>query len=396
MNRLAKIMDENQPPEQAGFRANYSTIDHIHTINQVIEKTHEFNQRLYVAFIDYKKAFDSIEHNFMLKALENIGINPKYIRILYEIYRNSKAIVKTEIEGETFRVKRGVKQGDPISPKLFTCTLEAIFRGLSWSKKRKGININGRLLSNLRFADDIVLFAKSATELQEMLAELNTKSAIAGLQMNPTKTKAMTNHIETPIIIDDTPIHYCSEYIYLGQAVSLTENGDNEIQRRIRQAWGKFWGLKFLLLDKDINRELRLEALQTCIIPTLTYGSQTWTLTKEQELKIQRCQRRMERKILDIKLVDKVRNEELRLRSGIEEAHKQARELKWRWGGHVARLPADRWAYATTIWDPRRGKRGRGRPRRRWAQDFIEVIGPQWSRLARDRREWRITILDLE
>lgn len=214
--------------------------------------------------------------------------------------------------------------------------------------------------------------------------------------MNPTKTKAMTNDIETPIMIDGTHIQYCKQYVYLGQEVSLTEKRDKEIRRRINLAWGKFWGLKFLLLDKDINIQLRLEALRTCIIPTLTYGSQTWSLTKKQAQKIQVCQRKMERKILEIKLQDKVRNEELRLKSGIEMACKTARRLKWKWGGHVARLPADRWAYATTVWDPRRGRRGRGRPRRRWAQDFVDVIGPQWTRIARDREKWKDIILDLE
>ena len=58
--RLEKKLDENQPREQAGFRSKYSTTDHIHAINQLKEKCREYNTLLYVAFVDYEKAFDSV------------------------------------------------------------------------------------------------------------------------------------------------------------------------------------------------------------------------------------------------------------------------------------------------------------------------------------------------
>jgi hypothetical protein len=89
--------------------------------------------------------------------------------------------------------------------------------------------------------------------------------------------------------------------------------------------WGKLWCLKFILLDKSINIILRLEAIQTCVIPVLIYGSQTWTFTKRQTQAIQICPRKMERKVLGINLKDRMRNEELTRRSGIEDAAKAAR-----------------------------------------------------------------------
>jgi hypothetical protein len=158
-------MDQNQPPEQAGFHAKYSTVDHLHTINQIIEITQEYQQKIYMAFIDYRKAFDSVENTKIIDSMEVIAIHPKYIKLIREIYKNSNIKVRTEIEGEMFRTKRGVRQGNPISPKLFTCLIEIIFRKLNWNRIRVGVNINGRRLSNLRFVDDIVIFAKSTTEL---------------------------------------------------------------------------------------------------------------------------------------------------------------------------------------------------------------------------------------
>jgi hypothetical protein len=103
----------------------------------------------------------------------------------------------------------------------------------------------------------------------------------------------------------------------------------------------------------------------------------------------------MERQVLDIKLRDKMRNEDLRMESGMEDAASKARTLKWRWGGHVARMTQERWAHATTIRDPRQGKRRRSRPRHRWSQEFKKEVRVQWTRLARDKAKWKQIISEL-
>ena len=68
--RLEKKLDENQPKEQAGFRSKYSTTDHIHAINQLKEKCREYNIPLCVAFVDYEKAFDSVQTQAILISLQ--------------------------------------------------------------------------------------------------------------------------------------------------------------------------------------------------------------------------------------------------------------------------------------------------------------------------------------
>jgi Reverse transcriptase (RNA-dependent DNA polymerase). len=74
----------------------------------------------------------------------------------------------TEREGDKFKIERGVRQGDQISPKLFTSLLENIFQELYWESKYD-IKLNGFRLTNLRFADDMVLFARNAQDLQTMI-----------------------------------------------------------------------------------------------------------------------------------------------------------------------------------------------------------------------------------
>ena len=80
--RMEKVLDENQPKEQAGFRKGYSTVDHLQAINQLIEKCNEFKRALCTGYINYEKAFDSKEHEAIFKALRSIGINETYITIL--------------------------------------------------------------------------------------------------------------------------------------------------------------------------------------------------------------------------------------------------------------------------------------------------------------------------
>ena len=90
-------------------------------------------------------------------------------------------------ESEKIRIKRGVRQGDTISPKQFTATLESIFRRLNW--ENKGVKIDGEFLSNFRFADAIFLCTETPQELQQMLQELSDESRRMGLKMNIAKTR---------------------------------------------------------------------------------------------------------------------------------------------------------------------------------------------------------------
>ena len=102
---------------------------------------------------------------------------------------------------------------------------------MDWGEKKLGININGRRLTNFRFAYHIVLFAKSAKELELMLNELNIKSKEVCLRMNASKTKLMSSEKVRPVIIDGITVE---------QLITAKKNGENELSRRITQAWRKF------------------------------------------------------------------------------------------------------------------------------------------------------------
>ena len=165
-------------------------------------------------------------------SLQEQGIEDVYIEILKDIYNDSSVTVHMHKESEKIRIKRGVRQGDTISPKLFTATLESVFRRLNW--ENKGVKIDGEFLSNLRFADDIFLCTETPQELQHMLHELSDESRRMCLKMNIAKTKVIVVD-NTPINVNNVLIENVVCYVYLGQHYSLKEkNQDKEIQRRIR------------------------------------------------------------------------------------------------------------------------------------------------------------------
>lgn len=228
-NRISGKLDQQQPAEQAGFRRGLSTTDHLHTLNQIIEKYSEFNLPLYIAFIDYSKAFDSLTHSSIFTALHNQDIHPTYINLLQNIYFKSTAAIKLHKLGQSFPISKGVKQGDPLSPKLFTATLEEVFKKLSACWSTKGVVVGEKRLTNLRFADDIVLFSSSASELGGMINELSGASLEVGLKMNMSKTKLMTNSIKYRLEVDGAEIEYVHEYIYLGQIVSFQARQEREV-----------------------------------------------------------------------------------------------------------------------------------------------------------------------
>ncbi len=148
-----------QPPEQAGFWKAFSTVDHIHTVKQIMEKYNEYSTSLYIGLIDCNKAFDSIKHEYLLEVLKNQGTPSNYTVLIEEMYTELKARIKTDTIGEYFSIKKGVRKGDPLSPILFNSSLEEIFRNLEWEDR--GLNLNGKQLINLRFAYDIVLFSQN-------------------------------------------------------------------------------------------------------------------------------------------------------------------------------------------------------------------------------------------
>lgn len=389
-NRLARRFDDFQPPEQAGFRKGFSTIDHIHTLRQVIQKTEEYNQPLCLAFVDYEKAFDSIETWAVLQSLQRCQVDYRYIEVLRYLYQNATMTIRVQNQNTNpIQLQRGVRQGDVISPKLFTAALEDIFKLLDW--EGLGININGQYLTHLRFADDIVLMAETMEDLNTMLEDLRSASQRVGLRMNMDKTKIMSNAhvVPSPVHVGNTTLEVVDHYVYLGQAVQLgRSNIEKEISRRIQLGWAAFGKLRKIFAS-DLPQCLKTKVYEQCVLPVMTYGSETWSLTMGLIRRLKVTQRAMERAMLGVSLRDRIRNEEIRRRTKVTDIARRIAQLKWQWAGHIARRTDGRWGGKVLEWRPRTGRRSVGRPPTRWTDDLVKVAGSQWMQAAQDRSSWR-------
>ncbi|PSN45454.1 hypothetical protein C0J52_15055 [Blattella germanica] len=98
---------------------------------------------------------------------------------------------------------------------------------------------------------------------------------------------------------------------------------------------------------------MKFNVLENCVTPVLLYGCQTWATTKAQLERLRICQRKIERRIMNIQLSDRTSNVDLRERTGKQDIAFQAQQLKWRWARHTVRMHQDKWTYTRTTWDPR-------------------------------------------
>ena len=173
----------------------------------------------------------------------------------------------------------------------------------------------------------------------------------------------MTNHADSEdILIDQQKIEKVTKFKYLGQTTHLKDTTKEEIYARIRAAWSCF-GKKPPRKYSRINNSpfhLKKQVMDQCILPTMTYGCQTWSLNTQMTDKLRTAQRAMERKMLDLKLKDKIPCSEIRKRTKIINIIEYTLKQKWKWVGHIARLKDNRWTRRCTEWQPRRGKRSRG------------------------------------
>jgi hypothetical protein len=115
-NRLQKIAEREIGDYQAGFRPNRSTMDHIHTLRQIIEKCYKYKIELNKLFIDFRQAFDKVHRSKMIEILKLMKIPSKLIRLVKMSVQNTRAVVETEHgRSEKFNINTGLRQGDALS-----------------------------------------------------------------------------------------------------------------------------------------------------------------------------------------------------------------------------------------------------------------------------------------
>ena len=152
---------------QAGFRKGRGIRDQIANICCIIKKAREFQKNICFCFIDYTKAFDSVDHNKLWKILQEMGILDHLTCLLRNLYAGQEATVRTG-HGTTdwFQIGKGVCQGCLLSPCLLNIYAEYIMRNAGLDESQAGIKIAGRNINNLIYTDDTTLPAENQEKLK--------------------------------------------------------------------------------------------------------------------------------------------------------------------------------------------------------------------------------------
>ena len=137
---------------------------------------------------DAEKAFDKIQHPFMIKTLQKMGIEKTYLDIVKAIYDKPTAnIILNGEKLKAFPLKSGTRQGCPLSPLLFNIVLEVLATAIREEKEIKGIQIGKEVKLSL-FADDMILYIQNSKDSTRKLLELvNEYSKVVGYKINTQK-----------------------------------------------------------------------------------------------------------------------------------------------------------------------------------------------------------------
>jgi hypothetical protein len=291
--RLTKWMEINNVigEEQAGFREGRSTTDHVFTIISCIQKQLLRHRKLYVAFIDFRKAFDTVSRGKLWKILKNNGINGKFLNSLRSMYK----VVQARVRGggdltDSFLCPRGLKQGEVCSPILFSLFINELTKEINMNG-RHGIQLSPELVQILilLFADDVALLSDSVVGLQCQLNILYTVAERLDLLVNLDKSNVIVFRNGGYLSQNErwrfgkSELDSVNVYKYLGimltprlsfqpTLVDLANRATKGVTAIIRVLWSigeHSPSIFFKLFDSQIQT-------------ILTYGAEIWGLVKNQ------------------------------------------------------------------------------------------------------------------
>ena len=427
VERVKEITECRISREQGAFMKGKGCIDQIFTVKMVAEKYLAKGRKMYAAFMDLEKAYDRVDWDGLWEVLGIYGVGGRLLRGVKAFYKDASACVRSGGElSELFEIKRGVRQGCVMSPWLFNIYMDGVIREMKARGGEKGVELEGEggvwNLATSLFADDTVLMAGSEGDLQKLVDEFYIACTRRGLKVNVGKSKVMVfergkremvdfgrpywldrrGEEECNILMNGERLEEVKEFKYLGSVMSKYGGMDEEIKERGvkgRQAMGT---LNTIIKNKKISVEVKKGLRDSIVLPTLTYGSETWTWNEAQQSKIRAVEMDFLRSACGLTRLERESNERIYSRYGMSErgVGMKCGVVEWvkrntlRWFGHVERMQGDvcKEVYESGV----RGEGVRGRPPVKWINRVDEYLRERGVRglnkgreMCRDRVQWR-------
>ena len=426
---FARILLNRLTPEvvsetQCGFRGNRSTVDMIFCLRQLQEKCIEQDRPLYMVFVDFSKAFDTVGRTGLWQLLKKYGCPEKFTTMIEALHTGMMATVNVGGEvSESFRVTNGIKQGCVLAPTLFSIFLSALL-DKAFRDMGDGIYIQSRqsadlfnvahfraktkttriLMRELLFADDSALVAHSAEEMQNIVDAFSNASKKFGLKINIKKTEVLyqpnsTRTREEDIMVDGNKLNSVMEITYLGSTISSDACIDDEIQRRMAKASASFGRLRQRLWNNHhVSMRVKGKIYRAIVLSTLLCGAEAWTVYRRQVKKLHAFMMRHLRSIMRITWMDKVTNKEILERTGLPSMEDLLIRKNLRWTGHLMTMSSDRLPKQVLYSQLSSGHRKRGRPRFRFKYTIKrnlklrDIKIDSWTSLSQQRDKWRARV----
>ncbi|MEW8546328.1 MAG: reverse transcriptase family protein [Candidatus Thiodiazotropha sp.] len=274
---------------QAGFRPGYSTTDNLFILKCLIDFVQASKKKLFCCFVDFKQAFDTVWRIGLWKKLVQENITGKCFKLIFNMYQGIKSKISTN-EGSTafFDCNIGVRQGENLSPVLFTFYLNDLERYLS-NRQVNGIECD--VLTNdayvyfkllvLLYADDTVLFSDNSIDMQHALDIFEEYCKTWRLSVNISKTKIVVfGRGRTPKILKFTfqqnEIEITDEYKYLG--IYLGRSGSFVAAKKhiAEQANKALFSLLKKIRCLNLPYDIQIDMFNKMIKPILLYGCEIW------------------------------------------------------------------------------------------------------------------------
>ena len=282
------ILNENQ----AGFRHGYSTIDHIYVLKHFIDIFIMKKKRLFCTFIDYSKAFDLVWRDALWFKLQNAGITGRFYNVIVCMYKQIKSCVFVDgIKSESFTSLTGVRQGENLSPLLFSLFINDLEEFLIENKcepASSGDDMIDRYMKLLvlMYADDTIVMATSKSGLQEAIDQMCNFCKKWKLKINSSKTKVTVfGHYKTNIkkykfLCDGQELEAVHSFKYLG----IVFNFNGAFKLAIDDLYKRASKAMFSLLAKcrkhNFPIDIRLELFDRLVTPVMLYACEVWGPTK--------------------------------------------------------------------------------------------------------------------
>ena len=271
---------------QFGFRKGLSTIDAIFVLQSLVNKYLSDRKRLYCCFIDFQKAFDSVDRVKLWHKIFQSGVQGKMLKIIRSLYNNVKSCVKYKgILGEYFSNKVGLMQGETLSPLLFSLYVND-FEKHFMSDNCPSVELQVLNLFVLMYADDMVIFADSPEGLQKMLNSVHSYTDEWSLRVNVEKTKVVVFrnggkiHHNEHWIYDNVELEIVNEFKYLGLLFNYNGKFLNMQKHAAEQGRKALFALTSKFKKHEFNVETLCSVFDTYVCSVFLYGSELWGFHK--------------------------------------------------------------------------------------------------------------------